>query len=374
MRTNERWYVVVHSERKGPYSTEEVVQAALSGQLSESTYVVAEGDDQWTELGSTEPFKTLLRQRHAATPSSRETRRPSSSRIGVFLASLPSRLRAPTALGVPLIVIALLGAITWKTYRGNTHDPADVSKEMMLVLLDVAAIERAEVCSDDVQAVAAFQKGKPYEVASVAGDYCKVVSRGTPDSLIVGGFALTPFEDCTKLKTTLGKSLADHENDLDVKIRLYCDPQRKSAVDINDPSVKLAAEIRRQGQLSDVVARMNQGRISPAISHCYTQLKAQLITEQQQIKKLRCDVMSSDTKVARVTYSAIWARAQITDQLDDYQKEHKDLWEALSKQDKETAFYDKFTSEKQVDACTADESSTLAVEAVAARLAAATCM
>jgi len=364
------WDIAVDGQRHGPYRTDQLLEEARTGGLPLDTFVCPHLGDDWHELRETEPFRAVLA---SANPTSRG---PAAG--GSTSAAAPGRgwkqWIAPAAISAgALLVVTLLSVIAWKQVRGQTRDPEDVAKELMPVLLDSAATERARRCSEFLDNLSEFKSARPFEVANVTEDVCKLVAKGKPDAIVAGGFYVTQFEECSKLKARLPKTLADHENNLDVKVRLYCDKERKPTVDTAEASVQLAAEMRLAAKLPTVVAHVNQGITSPRISRCYFQVKGHLIDSERRVRKLRCEVLKADQDVAKVTYDALWSRARLKDRLEEYQKENKEAWEAAVKADKETEFFDRFTAEEREKACRPDDGPALEAQEAASDTALDTC-
>lgn len=368
------WYVAVAGQQSGPFSAEQIVNKVRSGAMGRDAHVFADETSGWTELLSTEPFRSMLAadvRGAGASPNaaSTKTKSPPSHLRG----RVPEMLRAAGRALPILVVIALLSVITFKVYRGGPHDPEQVADEMMPVLLDVAATERARKCSDYVDALKEFRDAKPLEVVSSGEEQCGIKPKGAPGALIAGGFFMIQGADCDKLKEKLPKLAADHENNLDIKVQLYCSKDKRPELDTNDESVRLDAESRRESSLAGVVAHVNEGQVSPRIRACYFQVKAQLISTQKRIKELRCGVLTKDMAVAKVTYDALWSRAKLHDQFDAYKKENEELYESFSKQDKEPEFFDRFTKEMKAKSCSTEDLPSFTAQSAAAAVALATC-
>jgi len=374
MTEEAQWDLAVDGERHGPFQADQIVQAVRERRIAASTPVALHGSADWAEIAATEPFRTRLAADTArvegVSAAGKGATTPGTATPDKWMA----RLRGVGVIFTAAAVLLLLGVIAWKQIRGQTRDPADISAEMMPVLLDVAATERARKCDEFLGNLAEFREAKPFEIAVITEDVCRLVPKGKPDSVVAGGFYVTQFEDCGKLKTRLPNALADHENNLDVKARLYCSKERKPSLDTDDESVRLAAELSLGAKLPAVVTRVNDGRTSPRIKRCYFEVKAHLLEAEKRVRKLRCSVITSDAEVAKVTYDAVWSRARLKGRLEDYQKENKELWEALSKQDKERQFFDRFTAHQRTKACRDEDAPSLEEQEKAADLALETCL
>ena len=296
--------------------------------------------------------------------------------------SPPLRTKRPWILVVLLFLIFLVVAAhaAWffvTSTRQAAHSPETVSASMLPALEDLAAVQRAERCSELLEQLAEFKAGKPYVVQPVSEysqDRCEVVAKGKPEEKFsVGGFRLSQWVPCDQARKDFDTNVSNHENNLEVKVKLYCGPDGKPSVEA-DQSALLAAQAQLQKRLPNVVKAVNEGRISSDISACYFGVKAQVSATAEEMRKLRCKVLTADMAVPRVTYDALWERAALMDELEQFKKENSEEWESLSKTDGVTLLLERFTSEARETACAETNEPSVATISAAAAIAAQTCM
>lgn len=375
MANDAQWYVVTSGGQQGPYSTAQILQAVRGGALRADTPICQHGAASFQPVAQTEPFAAEFRSAGASPPRpDPQAGRSSAEPEGKLSSRLGPRIRTVAGITAGVLVVSLLSAMTWRIYRGSTHDPSEIASEMMPVLLDLSAARRARSCEEHLANLAEFQAGKPYTVVEAAGEYCKGVSKSKTDKVLFGGFYLSQLEKCETFKQKLPEDTARFENNLEVKVKLYCDANRKPSLDVENSAVQLAAQIQLGSSLPTVVEHVNEGKVSPQIKRCYVEVKKQVTDAQTASRKLRCKVMTSDMAVEKITYDAIWSNAKLMDEFDRYKEEHKLTWEAMRKADKETVFFDAFTNEQRTKACAEEASPSLEAQAAAGTLASATCM
>lgn len=271
------------------------------------------------------------------------------------------------------IIGAVLAAQFFLEWRKQA-DPRDLAREMMPVLVDLAALERAERCLDLTNARTEFLAGMPYNIKTKYSNInkCSVESEGAPKATSFGGFPLPSYEDCDELKAEFPKSVERHENNLKVKAKLACDSNGKPTLEPDD-SVRLSAQTALRAKLPSVARAVASGEISPEIEKCYNHVKEQLAATAEEERQLRCKIMTADFEVANITFDAIWTRARLHDELEAYRREHEIAWEAAQKADKVSFFYDLFTDDAKRKACQGGDTS-FSSQRAAALAAAATCL
>ena len=382
------WYLEVEpGKMSGPATTDLVIEAIRAGRVPAGTLVCRKGETAWRPITTVAEFAGALGAAarplvSAPTPPLAASPEPPEKQATPAPAAV-SRGRlafvgrpATIALGLLGLAVIMLGAISYRSIRGNIHDPTDVSKEMLPALLDEAAINRAVRCDHLLDQLKEFQAGKPYVAQPIPGSVtqrCKAVSMGQPAGLSHGGFFLDSFEDCTKLQADLPKDLARHENDLVVKTKLFCSADGKPTTEPDD-SAQLAAQIELKDNLARVVKNVNSGTVSARIFACYTDVKKELVQSSERIRKVRCDLLTKDTKLPNVTYAALMDHAYLHERYEQYKKENEALHDQLSKQDKDSDFYDMFIESEKTKACQTEAESPLEAQQAAAGTAAATCM
>ena len=293
---------------------------------------------------------------------------------------LPDVRRAwslPVLLTLILLVLCALAVWQVFTAMGAIHSPKVIAASMLPALEDLAAVERAERCSELLEQLGEFRAGKPYVVQPVneySQDTCEVVAKGKPDEkFAVGGFHLPQWVACEQVRKDFETNVSNHENNLEVKVTLYCGPDGRPSVTA-DQSALLGAQAQLQKRLPDVVKAVNDGRISADIETCYFGVKAQVSNTAEDMRKLRCKVLSADMEVPRVTYDALWERAALMDELEQFKKENAEEWESLSKSDDVTVLLERFTAKARETACAETNEPSIATISAAAAIAAQTCM
>jgi len=257
------------------------------------------------------------------------------------------------------------------------HSPDEIAAQMLPALEDMAAVERAERCSELVQQRSEYRAGKPYVVKPVSeylAEKCSVVAEGRPgEKSSLGGFALSQFEDCSVLRKDFEERLSQHENNTDVKVRLYCGADGRPEA-MPDDGARLAAQTELRKRLPQVVKTVNEGGISPDISSCYFGVKSSVIKSSEEMRKVRCKVLSADMNVPGVTYDALWERAAIADELEQFRTEHAEEWETRADSGETSILLDRFTMEQKEAACAESNAPSMATVSAASATAALTCM
>ena len=210
----------------------------------------------------------------------------------------------------------------------SRQTPEAIADEMMPVLLDLEVVGRADRCEDLTGKLAEFRAAKPFVVETVYGDHCRVTSKGKPAAVIeVSGFSLESG-DCGKIRQKHEERVDNHENNLRVRAALECGPDGKPATEPDD-SVKLAAAMTLRKKLPDVVKAVHEGKLSPEIQTCYFRMQEYVTNIGEEVRKKRCAVMTHDMVVPRVTYNAIFRRAQLEGELEEWKRDHKEIVDSL---------------------------------------------
>jgi len=274
-------------------------------------------------------------------------------------------------------LIMALGLITLLTgCSGGKANPSAVQKELLPVLVDLAATKRAERCSDLLRNKADIAAAKPFKIEVVYGDRCKLSGTGKLKVKAygsVGGFAMKSYDSCADVRKHLKEGLPRHENDLRVKTTLFCGKDGKPTME-PDIAVRLAARSELKDRLPSVVQSVNEGKISASISDCYFSVKEQLTKTESDANELRCKVMKHDYKVKGVTYAAIWERAQIYEKLEEYKSNNNEQWLSAQKSDGVSDFFEQFTEYERNRACQKQTTVSLTLQKQAALIAAKTCL
>jgi hypothetical protein len=383
------WYLEVEpGKRSGPATTDLVIEAINAGRVPAKTLVCPKGETAWRPISTVPEFADAIGRERGTAPTgpiSAPARPPavSNGSLPKYSPAQATRGKPPfagrlatIALGLLGLAVIMLGLLSYRAVRGNIHDPTDVSKEMLPVLLDEAAINRAVRCDHLLGQLKEFQTGKPYVVRPIAGSAtqaCKAVSMGQPTSVSHGGFLLDSNEDCTKLQDDLPKDLARHENNLTVKTKLFCSAEGKPTTEPDD-AAQLAAQIDLKDNLARVVKNVNSGTVSARISACYTDVKKELVQSSERIRKARCEILTKDTKLPNVTYAALMDHAYLNERFEEYKKENETIHDQMSKQDKDSDFYDMFIESERTKSCQTESESPLDAQQAAAGIAVATCM
>jgi len=119
---------------------------------------------------------------------------------------------------------------------------------------------------------------------------------------------------------------------------------------------------------------VNSGTVSARISACYTDVKKELVQSSERIRKARCEILTKDTKLPNVTYAALMDHAYLNERFEEYKKENETIHDQMSKQDKDSDFYDMFIESERTKSCQTESESPLDAQQAAAGIAVATCM
>lgn len=265
--------------------------------------------------------------------------------------------------------VFIVGALALVACRGKLHSPDKIAAEMLPVLVDLEAVDKAERCEGLLKRSEEFEAGKPYVVVPTFGESCKVVSKSKPDRSVHGDFVLPSHEACDELQ----ESAQRHENNLRAKIKLACGADGKPTTE-PDASVQLAARISLRERLAATVKAANSGSISAEISNCYFGVKQEMLKIASGIRQSRCTAIKDAEQVKGVTFDALWTHARLHPDLMEYQKTHGEAWEKATKEKKHKELFEQFDEEAKNNACSPKTERDLAAQRLAAKTAAETCM
>lgn len=265
--------------------------------------------------------------------------------------------------------VFIAGALALAACHGKIHSPDKIGTEMLPVLVDLEAINRAERCEEHLKRATEFEAGKPYEVVPTFGDFCKVVSKSKPDKTVHGDFVLPGHSACADLVDTAQR----YDNNLHAKIKLACGADGKPTTD-PDASVQLAARLALRERLPATVKAANSGSISAEISSCYFGVKQEMLKIANGIRQSRCTAINEAMLLKGLTFDAFWTHAHLHQDFDEYQKTHEEAWTKATQEKKQTELFEQFDEEAKDKACSPKMERDLVAQRLAARTAAETCM
>ena len=255
-------------------------------------------------------------------------------------------------------VIVLLGS-----YLLRGPGPDALAEDLLPVLTDYAATLRAGECAELLRNRDEFRAAKPFEVEKKPDSdvLCRVVARGKASGSAPGGFLLE-VGSCHSLAKDLADGSSRHEGNLNSKIGLSCGEGQVPTL-VPDKSVELRVRALLREHLPDAVKRVAEGTISSDFARCYFQAKERASATYREEQNLRCEVLTADMNAPGITYDAMWRHASIYDDLEAYEREHKEAWDEAASNETLPSMFDASTAEMKAKACAAGDAASTDYEA-----------